>query len=139
MSLRPSLRFAILAASVAVLSGAVAVGMALRSGGAAWAVVGWAPVAVAGIAGGAWLAEAHGRMNRSFFLAFALGMAGRSVAVIASVLCALTASADAWKPCLAGLAAGYFPLQVFEIGWFLRAGVRHGPSAEARHDAKGLA
>ena len=141
MSVRPSLRFAASAAVAASISGAVVLMLASRNGSADifWTSMGWAPVSAAGVLGGAWLAEAHGRLDRRFFAAFAVGIAARSLTVLGCLVFALAGGTQAWKACLVGLAAGYFPVQLVEIGWFLRPGSKAAPSAAAGHNARGLA
>ncbi len=53
-------------------------------------------------------------------VALGTGMLVRLVTVLGSLAGALRAGGGAYRPWLAGLVAGYVPLQVFEVVWFHR-------------------
>jgi len=76
-------------------------------------------MAVPGIVGGAWLAREHGRSAQRFLVALATGFITRLV--LAALAAFSAGKADAGAALIAGLAAGFVPLTLFEMVWFLRA------------------
>lgn len=97
------------------------VGLSVERGPAlAWGVAGWGAMALAGVAGGAWLAARHGGASRAFLVALGTTMGARATLGVAGALAA--GRAGALGAYVAGLVAGYAPLQAFEMLWFLRAG-----------------
>jgi hypothetical protein len=86
-----------------------------------WAAGGFAAMAVPGIAGGSWLAREHGRPGSRFLWALATGFVTRLVLVAIAAFLAAKAGDGAGTALLAGLAAGFVPLMIFEMIWFLRA------------------
>jgi hypothetical protein len=78
-------------------------------------------MAAPGIAGGLWLTREHGRSAKRFLVALATGFVTRvGLAALAAVLAA-RAGNGAGTALLAGLAAGFVPLMIFEMIWFVRA------------------
>jgi hypothetical protein len=113
--------FALSASAVAV-AGAAALFVVYGSAepvAAAWAARGFLAMAVPGLVGGTWLAREHGRSASRFLIALATGFVTRLV--LAGLAAFFAARADAGVPLLAGLAAGFVPLTIFEMVWFLRA------------------
>jgi len=114
--------FAIRGGVVCVAAGTAAAIAAAPAGPAtlAWVLAGWTVPAAAGLAGGARMAELRGRAGPGFLVALGICMLARLAGV------ALGAGAAAWVgpaavgPYLAGLAAGYVPLQAYELVWFVR-------------------
>ena len=84
-----------------------------------WAANGFLAMAVPGIVVGAWLVREHGRSAPRFLIALATGFVTRLV--LAALAAFFAAKVDAGSALLAGLAAGFVPLTVFEMVWFLRA------------------
>jgi hypothetical protein len=120
---RPIIGFALGAATAALLG---AVGLlwwsaAAGASAAPWAVCGFAAMALPGILGGAWLAREHGRPGSRFLSALATGFVTRLVLVAVAAFYAAKAGEGAGTALLAGLAAGFVPLMIFEMVWFLRA------------------
>jgi len=117
-----ALRFATIGSAVAVAAGLALLPLALSRGGDAvrWGLTGWAIMALTGVAGGAWMARTHGRQGSGFLVALGTCMLARLFGSVGGALVAATRGTDAVWPYLAGLCAGYIPLQSFEIGWFLR-------------------
>lgn len=121
---RPA-RYAAGAAAVGAAAGAALwVGAAGFSTGRWWAVAAWAGMVAAGVAGGAWLASQYGKAGAGFVLAAGAGMLARAVFVVAGLATAAGRGAGPRNAFVAGLAAGYVPLQVYEIVWFFLAGRR---------------
>lgn len=121
MTSRSVIGFALSASAVAA-TGAAALLLCYGSGdrvASAWAAKGFLAMAVPGIAGGTWLVREHGRSATRFLLALATGFATRLV--LAGVAAFFAAKADAGVPLIAGLAAGFVPLTIFEMVWFLHA------------------
>jgi hypothetical protein len=87
---------------------------------AAWTALGWSITAVAGVVGGAWVVSRHGRAGAGFFVALqACILARLGLSAIGAILVASRDPGAAWAY-LAGLVAGFLPLQAFEILWFFR-------------------
>jgi len=115
-------RFAVWAAGLALAAG---LAIAILGGGrgataAGWAVAGWLPMAVIGVAGGMWLNHKHGKPGAGFLIALGTCMLARLIVAAGGVIVALSRQPDLFWPYLAGLGAGYLPLQVFESVWFAR-------------------
>jgi len=113
--------FAVSASAVAA-AGAAALFAGFAGGdraASAWAAKGFLAMAAPGIAGGAWLVREHGRSATRFVVALAAGFATRLI--LAGAAAFFAAKADAGLPLIAGLAAGFVPLTIFEMVWFLRA------------------
>ena len=117
-----AVRFGILGAAVAVLAGLALLPLALKQGGPAplWGFTGWAIMAATGLAGGVWMTRTHGRQGSGFLVALGTCMLARLFASVAGALAAAASGTHAVWAFLAGLCAGYVPLQVFEVGWFIR-------------------
>jgi len=111
-------------ASAAATLGAAGVVLWIATTGSAaasWAAAGFAVMAVPGIVFGSWLAREHGRPGSRFLSALATGFVTRLVLVAVAAFSAAKAGEGAGTALLAGLAAGFVPLQIFEMIWFLRA------------------
>ncbi len=115
-------RYALGASAVAVVFGAL-LWVAVRPRGTTWIVwsgLGWGMLAVLSVAGGAWLAAEHGKPGSGFVKALGTGMLARLfAAVIGAIGAAQSGDGAAWAY-LAGVIAGFVPLQVFEVVWFYR-------------------
>jgi hypothetical protein len=109
-------------AAVAGIAGLALLPLGLGRGGLAlrWGFTGWAIMAVTGVAGGVWLTRTHGRQGSGFLVALGTCMLARLFASVGGALGAAVRGTDAVWPYLVGLCAGYVPLQLFEVGWFLR-------------------
>jgi hypothetical protein len=117
-----ALRFAVLSGAIAIAAGLALLPLGLQRGPTAlfWGGIGWAIMALTGVAGGTWLVRAHGRQGSGFLVALGTCMLARLFASVAGALTAASSGMDAVWPYIAGLGAGYVPLQLFEVGWFLR-------------------
>lgn len=117
-----ALGFAIIGVAIAAIAGLALLPLALARGGAAlnWGLTGWAIMVLTGVAGGVWMTRTHGRSGSGFLVALGTCMLARLFASVGGALGAATRGTDAVWPYLVGLCAGYVPLQLFEIGWFLR-------------------
>lgn len=117
-----ALRFAASGGAVAVAAGLALLPLVLSRGDAAvrWGVTGWAIMVLTGMVGGVWMARTHGRQGAGFLVALGTCMLARLFGSVGGALAAATRGTEAVWPYLAGLCAGYVPLQLFEIGWFLR-------------------
>ncbi len=89
-----------------------------------WAALGWAAAAVPGMVFGTWLARRHGTPGTGFVVAMGTGILVRFVTVLGSLAFVLNRGGGLQRPWLAGLVAGYVPLQLFELAWFVRRGRR---------------
>jgi hypothetical protein len=114
--------FAWRAALVALAGGGAAVALALGRPAAdrAWVIAGWAVLAVAGTAGGAWLAREHGKPGAAFLVALGAGVAARFVAVAGGCVAAALAGKGALTAYAVGVLTGFVPVQAFEALWFFR-------------------
>ncbi len=108
--------------AVALSAGLLLVGLSSARGPAAvaWAVVGWGVMALAGVAGGAWIVSRHGRPGSGFLVAVGACMLARLFAGAAAAVAAASAGMSAVWAFLAGAGVTYVALQVFELSWFLR-------------------
>jgi len=117
----------------ALRSGVVALGAGLagllplafwEKGLLPFASTGWALMAVAGVAGGAWLVREQPRPGSRFFLAMAAGMLGKIAAAGAAAVPAVVRGGPAVFAYAFGLVLGFLPLQAVEIWWFSGGGAR---------------
>ena len=88
---------------------------------AGWAATGFLAMALPGVAGGAWLAREHGRSASRFIVALATGFVTRLAAAAVAVFFESRAGGGAGPALLSGLAAGFVPVTLFEMAWFVRA------------------
>jgi hypothetical protein len=119
-----SLRFGLVATLVA-LAGLAAVSplvLARWPEAAAWTLGAWLLLAAIGVADGVWLQRRYGRTGSGFLLALVVGILARIAAVCAGCVLAFRQGGNAPWGFLAGVAAGFVPLQAFEVIWFLRLG-----------------
>lgn len=132
MSLSRVRTFAIGAASVAVAGGA-ALWLLLPGDGSGLVpyVGGWGTMAAIGIAAGTAVAAGYGRPAPAFLAPLVAGMLLRLVAVTVGALAA--AGGGDLVPFLLGAAAGFAPVQAFEVVYFWRAarGSRRGTAVAA--------
>ena len=84
-----------------------------------WALIGWGLMAAVGVVGGVGLVRSHGRPAHGFFVAIGASMLARLGVAALGAWGAARAGESAVLPYLAGLAAGYLPLQILEVGWIL--------------------
>lgn len=101
-----------------------ALGAIMISRAGAWAGAGFLATAVPGLIFGLWMAREHGRPGSRFALALGSGFLVRLVLVASAAFLAGRAGADAGWRLLAGLAAGFVPLFLFETVWFGRNALR---------------
>jgi hypothetical protein len=118
------------------VAGAVALTLAVAAGvlpiaaarggptAAGWTALGWLVTALTGVAGGAWVASRHGRAGAGFFVALQTCILARLGLSALGALLAANRGRDAAWAYVAGLVAGFLPLQVFEILWFFRVARR---------------
>lgn len=85
-----------------------------------WSILGWSIMAVTGVAGGIWLSRVHGRQGAAFLVALGTCMLARLFASVGGAVGAAISGKHAVWAYLAGLCAGYIPLQSFEVFWFIR-------------------
>jgi len=114
------------ASVVAAASGAAAwaLGRPASGGALAWGALGWGSMAAIGLAAGAWLAASYGRPGSGFLAAIVAGILSRIAATLLGAAAAATAGHGALGAFLVGLGCGFGPLQLFEVGYFYRAGRR---------------
>jgi len=87
-----------------------------------WALWGWSIMTLTAVGGGAWLAARVGTRGSGFLLALAASMLTRLCASAAGAAAVMLWAREAAGAYLAGLAAGFVPMQVYEIAWFHRRG-----------------
>jgi hypothetical protein len=116
-------RYALGSAAVASAALVVALAATARYGSgdaAGWVLLGWGVTTAVGVAGGAWLASAHGTLGTDFLKALGTCILTRLAGAAAGAAWAGSQGMGAVWAYLAGLGAGFVSLQLFEIGWFLR-------------------
>ena len=120
---RLSTRGFVLGATAAAAVGAVAL-LAWSAGGdvraAGWAASGFLAMALPSVAFGAWLAHDHGRASSRFVVVVLVGIGVRFVFAAIAAIGAVQAGGSATTGLLAGLAAGFVPVMLFETAWFAR-------------------
>ena len=84
-----------------------------------WAIVGFASMALVGIGSGVSLVRAHGKPAHGFIVALGASTLARLFAAALGALGVTLAGQGAVVPYLIGLAVGYVPLQILEVGWIL--------------------
>jgi hypothetical protein len=124
-------RYALVAATVALATALPLVAGTARFGPVAlrFALAGWALMALAAIAGGAWLVARHGLTGSAFFVALASCMLARLILAAVGAGIAAMRGTEAVFAYAVGLVAGYVPLQVFEMVWFQRRTASGRPNA----------
>jgi len=128
------LNFASGAAISAALAGG-ALSLALRgtaSATSAWAMAGFAAMALPVIATGAWLAHEQGKAGVSFVIALGTGLLIRAMLLVVVVVGAASQGPAVLKGALAGLAIGFVPVTAFEMIWFSRRAQGVRPHTEWR-------
>jgi hypothetical protein len=117
-----ALRFAILGGAIVLASGFALLPQALSRGDDTlrWGALGWSIMAVTGLAGGVWMLRKHGGKGAGFLVALGTCMLARLFASVAGAAGAAMGGMEAVWPYVVGLAAGYLPLQLFELYWFIR-------------------
>ena len=123
----PAGRFLVPCGAIAGLSGALLFLAAFPRGEGflRWSLLGWVVMASIGVVGGVWAVRAHGRPGAGFIVAIGTCMLARLFASALGAWGAARHGMPAVWPYLTGLTAGYVPLQLFELGWFVR-GIKGG-------------
>ena len=93
---------------------------------AVWSAKGFLAMALPSIAFGAWLAREHGGAGSRFVVLLLAAMGIRFVLAAIAAFGAVKAGGSAKTGLLAGLAAGFVPVMLFETVWFAR--LRNAPS-----------
>ena len=126
--------FASGATIAAALAGAVLIAglRATESDVSAWAMAGFAAMALPAVATGVWLAREQGRAGVSFVVALGTGLVVRATLLALVVAGAASEGSGALKGALAGLAFGFVPVTAFEMIWFSRRANGVPPRAEWR-------
>jgi hypothetical protein len=119
-------RFALIGGAIVAAAGAALLPLAIARGTVAlqWGLAGWLVMAITGLAGGIWLVWKHGKQGSGFLVALGTCMLARLFASAAGAFGAAMQGMEAVWPYLIGLVAGYIPLQLFEIWWFVRSARR---------------
>ena len=90
---------------------------ALQSG-----LLGWGLMALVGVTAGGWAVSRHGTPGPGFIVAVGTGMLARLVLAGAGAAVTLSRGEGALYAYFAGVGAGYVPVQLYEMGWFLTFG-----------------
>lgn len=118
----PAGRFLMLGVAIAGLSGTI-LGWSASPRGEGflrWSMLGWLLMTAIGICGGVWTVRVHGRPGAGFVIAVGSCMLARLFASALGAWGAVRHGMPAVWAYLAGLTVGYVPLQLFELGWFVR-------------------
>ena len=115
--------FGLIGGAIALASAAALLPLAIAQGAMAlqWGLSGWLVMAVTGIAGGTWMVHKHGRQGSGFIVALGTCMLARLFASAGGAFGAAMQGMEAVWAYVVGLGAGYLPLQLFEIWWFVRS------------------
>lgn len=115
------LGFALVALSLSGVAAGAMLALAVPDDAIAvrWAVTGWGLMAIVGLGGGLGLLRFHGRPAHGFVVVIGASLLARLGLAALGAWGAASAGAHAIVPYLIGLAAGYLPLQVLEVGWIL--------------------
>jgi len=98
-----------------------------RPGPSGWALLGWSLMALVGVAGGYALEATHGRPGAGFLGALSACILTRMFGAAAGALVASLWGDQAIWAFLAGLGVAFVPLQLLEIGWFMRKARKSSP------------
>ncbi len=88
-------------------------------------MTGWAIMAIIGVITGLWMVRVYGKPGSGFLAAMATGMLARLFLSASVALWAAQHGVGYVWAFLAGLFAGYLPLQAFEVAWFFREARKH--------------
>ena len=134
MKKRSATVFVLGSTTAALAGGAALLAWTSRDGvlPAVWVVGGFLAMALAGVAGGAWLVREHGRAGSRFVAVLQAGMLVRLVLAATVAMGAANAGGSAMVASMAGLAAGFLPVMVFEMLWFARSRENGGARTETR-------
>jgi hypothetical protein len=115
--------FALIGAALAVAAAAALLPLAIAEGAVAlqWGVSGWLVMAASGLVGGTWMVHQHGKQGSGFLVALGTCMLARLFASAGGACGAAMQGMEAVWAYVVGLGAGYVPLQLFEIWWFVRS------------------
>jgi len=117
-----SVRFAACAALTAAIAAGVLF-LALQGSApeaSAWAMAGFAAMALPTLLTGAWLAHEQGRVGVAFVIAMSAGLLLRAGLLAVVVGAAARQGPPSLAPALYGLVLGFVPLTAFEMIWFAR-------------------
>jgi hypothetical protein len=117
-------RFVLGSSLVALAAGAVLTVVAGRFGSLAvgYGLAGWLAMALVGTAAGAWAVARHGKPGPGFIVAVGTGMLARVVLAAIGAGVTVARGEGGIYAYFAGVGAGYVPVQMYEMGWFLRQG-----------------
>jgi hypothetical protein len=130
-----SLTVFVLGATAVAFVGATALLPWLAGGdalAARWAARGFLAMAVPAVAGGAWLAREHGRVESRFVMAVLTGILVRLLAAVVVAQGAAKAGGSAMTGLAAGLIAGFVPVTAFQAVWLARSRNASGVATETR-------
>ena len=129
-----SRRFAYRGSAVAIASGLPLLLFGVRYGGSVvlWGAAGWFVMSALGLAAGMRLTSVHGDPGPRFLAAMGACILARlGLAAAGAIAVAGRGEAEMYAY-LVGLGAGYFPLQAYEMKWFLLRD-RIGDDAQRGH------
>jgi hypothetical protein len=106
--------------SLAVVMGLLPLGFLFGTSVVLWSALGFWMMSLVGVVGGAWEVDRHGSGGKDFPMAVATCILARLLVVAVGAGAAATRSMEAVYACLVGLGASYFPMQAFEMNWFLK-------------------
>jgi hypothetical protein len=121
------MRFVLWSGASALGAALIAVPLAAVAWGwpaARWSLLGWLLTALAGVAGGLWLATRHGTRGTGFLVAVGVCMLARLILFVAGPIAVAPRGVEAALACVVGLFAGYVPTQAAEVIWIARRTAR---------------
>lgn len=95
-------------------------GLPRGTGAVLWGLLGWMATGVVGVAGGAFMVSRHGTSGPGFLMILGVCMLLRLLLSAVGAVAAVGEGMQAVWPYLIGLVAGFIPVQIVEIVWFLR-------------------
>jgi hypothetical protein len=117
-------RFVMIAAMVALLPLCLLPWAANRLGvNLPWAMAGWFLVSLIGVVAGGWAVSKHGKEGNGFLAGLVGGILARMLLAVLGIALASTSGRPAIIAFLAGVVAGFVPVQIFEVSWFFRSTV----------------
>jgi hypothetical protein len=89
-----------------------------------WALGGWFLVSLIGVVAGGWVVSQHGTPGNGFLAGLVGGILARMALAVLGIAVASSSGRAAIVAFLAGVVAGFVPVQIFELSWFFRSSVR---------------
>lgn len=89
-----------------------------------WTLAAWFLVSLIGVMAGGWVVSQHGKPGNGFLAGLVGGILARMTLAVLGGALAMSSGRAAVVAFLAGVVAGFVPVQIFEVFWFFRSSAR---------------